>query len=239
MVPSLKILTNHNYDTDFLVTNDQVANALNKFRNHPSIIMIKNKRKTDQCFFFGPVTYDDVLKKTNNLDTAKASQQSDIPTKILKQNSDYFAGYFCGNINQCISKSMFPPDLKLANVTPVYKNKSKNSKGNYRPVSILSNISKIYERCLCDPIQVFFDSILSKYQCGFRRGCNVQHCLITLIEKWKESVDNGEAFLTLFTDLSKAFDSLSHELLIAKLDAYGFDRVNKSVYIVCRPYRSC
>ena len=120
IVPDL-IPTNHNYDTDFLATNDQVTNALNKFRNHPSIIMIKNKRKTDQCFFFGPVTYDDVLKKTNNLDTAKASQQSDIPTKILKQNSDYFAGYFCGNINHCISKSMLPPDLQLADVTPVYK----------------------------------------------------------------------------------------------------------------------
>ena len=115
--------TNHNYDTDFLVTNDQVANALNKFRNHPSIIMIKNKRKTNQCFSFGPVTYDDILKKTNNLDTAKASQQSDIPTKILKQNSDYFAGYFYRNINQCILKSMLPPDLQLADVTPVYKNK--------------------------------------------------------------------------------------------------------------------
>ena len=54
--------------------------------------MIKNKRKTDQCFSFGSVTYDDILKKkTNNLDTAKASQQSDVPTKILKQNADYFA----------------------------------------------------------------------------------------------------------------------------------------------------
>ena len=61
--------------------------------------MTKNNRKTDQYFSFGPVTYDDILKKTNNLDTAKASQQSDIPTKILKQNSDSFAGYFCGNIN--------------------------------------------------------------------------------------------------------------------------------------------
>ena len=60
-------------------------------------------------------------KKTNNLDAAKASQQSDVPTKILKQNSDYFAGCFSGNINQCIPKSMFPPDLKLADVTPVYK----------------------------------------------------------------------------------------------------------------------
>ena len=124
---------------------------------------------------------------------------------------------------------MFPPDLKLVDVTPVYKNKSKNSKDNYRPVSILPNISKIYERCLYDQIQVFFDSILSKYQCGFRRGYNAQHCLMILIVKWKKSVDNGEAFGVLFTDLSKASDCLSHKLLIAKLDAkliakYGFDK---------------
>ena len=60
---NLKIPTNHNYDTDFLATNGQVANALSKFRNHPSIIMIKSKRKTDQCFSFGPVTYDIIFKK--------------------------------------------------------------------------------------------------------------------------------------------------------------------------------
>ena len=119
---------------------------------------------------------------------------------------------------------MFPPDLKLADVTPVYKNKSKNPKDNYRPVSILSNISKIYERCLHDQIQVFFESILSKYHCGFRRGYNAQHCLMTLTEKWKKSVDNGGAFGALFTDLSKVLDCLSHEFLIAKLEADGFDK---------------
>ena len=71
-------------------------------------------------------------------------------------------------------------------------------------------------------VQVFFDSILSKYQCGFRRGYNTQHYLITLIEKWKKNVDNGGAFTAMFKDLSKAFDCLSHELLITKLDASGF-----------------
>ena len=187
IVPNLKISTDHGHDNDFIATDDQVTNAVNKFRNHSSIIMIKNKKKNDQSFSFGPVAYDDVLKIVNTLETAKASQQSDIPTKILKQNSDYFAEYFYENINQCISKSIFPSGLKLAGVTPAYKKKSKNSKHNYRPVSILSNISKIYERCIYDQIQLFFDSLLSKYQCEFRRGYNAQHCLITLIEKWKKS----------------------------------------------------
>ena len=123
-----------------------------------------------------------------------------------------------------------PSELKSADVTPAYKKKSKNSKDNYRPISILSNISKIYERCLYDQIQNFFEKILSKYQCGFRKGYNAQHCLITLIEKWKKSVDNGGSFGALMTDLSKAFVYLSHELLIAKLDAYGFD--NNSLKLI-------
>ena len=65
---------------------------------------------------------------------------------------------------------------------------------------------------------------MSKYQCGFRRGYNAQHCLIILIEKWKKSVDNGGASGALLTDLSKAFNCLPHELLIAKLDPCGFDK---------------
>ena len=123
-----------------------------------------------------------------------------------------------------------PSELKSADVTPAYKKKSKNSKDNYRPISILSNISKIYERCLYDQIQNFFENIISKYQSGFRKGYNSQYCLITLIEKWKKSVDNGGSFGALMTDLSKVFDCLSHELLIAKLDAYGFD--NKSLKLI-------
>ena len=164
------------------------------------------------------------MKNVNTLDTTKASQQSDIPVKILKQSAKYFAENFYENINQCISKSIFPSNLKLADVTLVYKKKSKNSTNNYRAVNILSNISKIYERCIYDQIQFFFDSLLSKYQCSFRRGSNAQHCLISLIEKWKKSVDSGGTIGALLTDLLKAFDCLLHELLIAKLDAYGFDK---------------
>ena len=229
IVPNLKI-TEPNVDRNFIETNDQTSNAISKFRNHPSIAKIKSKN-SDSCHFsFTEITYISVLEKIENLDIAKASQKTDIPTKILKQNSDYFAKYIFENINFCIENSEFPSDLKLADVIPIYKKNSKSLKDNYRPVSILSNISKVYEKTIYEQLQNYFENFFSKFQCGFRKGYNAQHCLINLVEKWKLSVDNGGAFGALFTDLSKAFDCLSHELLIAKLDAYGLDR--KSLKLV-------
>ena len=184
--------------------------------------MIKNKNKTQ--FSFTVVEYDDILKKVKKLNTSKATQQSDIPTKILRENDEFFARFFHENFNLCIDVDIFPSELKIADVTPAYKKKSKYSKDNYMPVSILSNISKIYERCIYDQIEKYFNDVLSKCQCGFRKGYSAQHCLMSLIEKWKESVDSGGAFGALLTDLSKAFDCLPHDLLIAKLNAYGFDK---------------
>ena len=84
-------------------------------------------------------------------------------------------------------------------------------------MNILPNISKINERCLYKKMQTYINNVLSKYQCWFRKGFHAQYCLLSTIEKWKESVDNGGTFDVLMTDLSKA-----HELLIAKLDAYDF-----------------
>ena len=91
-------------------TDDQVMNAINKFRNHPIIVM----KKDDQSFSFGPVTHDDVLKKVNTLDVAKASQQSDISTKILKQNSDYFAEYFYKKYQPLSLQINFPKRFKTS-----------------------------------------------------------------------------------------------------------------------------
>ena len=97
----------------------------------------------------------------------------------------------------------------------------KDIKRNCRPVSILPKL-KIFENRIFKQVSHFFDNILSKYQCGFSKGFNTQHCLLAMLEKWERYVDNSKTFGALLTNLSKAFDCLDHELLIAKLKAVAF-----------------
>ena len=123
-----------------------------------------------------------------------------------------------------MSSGNFPKDLKRAEVRPLYKKDGKCYKENYRPVSVLSNLSKIYERCIYDQLQEYFDNFLSDNQCGFRKGFNAQNAILHMIEKMKKARDNKLVSLAILTDLSKAFDCVHHDLLIAKLNAYGVER---------------
>ena len=110
----------------------------------------------------------------------------------------------------------FPSILKNANITPVFK---KGDKDFYRPVSILPIISKIFEKLLCKQIMIFIDPLLSKFQCCFRKDYGAQDCLLAMLENWKSAVHKGKVFGGLLTELSKAFDCSSHDLL----NAYEFN----------------
>ena len=202
--------------------NDPTLRAIMKYRNHPSVLTILDKYKNNSIFTFSHITKEEVLKEIGNLDTTKSSQDTDIPTKIIKQNSDIFASFICKSFNNMIDSSTFPAPLKLAHITPVFKKGSKNSKENYRPVSILPNISKIYEKCMYKQMFNYLGNFFSKFQYGFRQGISAQHCLLTMIGKWKKCVGKGKTFGALLTDLSKAFNCLPHDLTIAQSNAHGF-----------------
>ena len=152
----------------------------------------------------------------------KASQSSDIPTKIIKENVDIFAEFLWKSINSSIKSSTFSSCLELEDATPLHKKGKKDKKDNYRPVSILPTLSKCFEKCIFSQMPAYFDEIFSKYQYGFRKRYSSQQCLLALLEKWKAVVGKGKVFGALLTDLSKTFDCLSHELLVAKLNVYGF-----------------
>ena len=113
--------------------------------------------------------------------------------------------------------------MKLASNTPVFKENVHTSKNNYRPVSVLLAISKIFEHIICNQLSAFFEEIFSKFQCGFRKNYSTQNCLLMMLESWKEAANKNKAFGALMADLSNAFDCLSHDLLIAKLHPCGIE----------------
>ena len=113
-------------------------------------------------------------------------------------------------------------DFKNGDITAASKKLFQRSKENYQPVSVLSIISKNFQKKISKQILFFMDPVLSKYQFGFWNGFSAQNCLLAMLRKCKWFVDNGKAFGVLLTDLSKAFHCLLHELMIANLNAYRF-----------------
>ena len=226
-------LTNTSSDNDAVT----IRQAIEKYQNHPSMKVIRENIDTTNNFSFELINPESISKIINNLDTSKATQQGDIPTKIIKDNKDLFSYFISASFNNAVNKGVFPNELKQADIKPIYKKESRNEKENYRPISILPNLSKIFERCMYDQLKDHFDKLLSKYQCGFRKGFSTQHCLLAMIEKLRKSLDSGGSSAALLTDLSKAFDCLPHDLLIAKLYAYGIKKWSSNLLLSYLKYR--
>ena len=123
--------------------------------------------------------------------------------------------------------------MKYAEVTPIHKKDDKTDKENHRPISILPDLSQVYERLMYNQIYPYFQTIFSKFQCGFWKGFNTQHFLLAMVEKWHKILDGGSETGAVLTGLSKAFDCLDHNLLIAKLNAYGFDKQSINFIYSC------
>ena len=145
-----------------------------------------------------------------------------IPTSILQLAANVIEKNISESINMSIRQCIFPDKLKTADIIPCHKKDDTSNKRNYRPISLLPTISKVFEKCLFNQISNHCQNILSPYLSGFRKGYSTQYTLLEMIKNWKNCLDNSGIIGTILMDLSKAFDCLSHELLIAKMEAYGF-----------------
>ena len=190
---------------------------------HPIVVMIKSKISISQRFKFEDVDMDKMYEKIKSLDPKKGSSQ-DIPTDILIGSNDIVCKYISDIYNRDKNRNQFPLFLKTADVAPHFKDDDRTSEKNYRPVSNLLILSKLYEDNMSDQMKIYMEEYLSPYIFGYRKSYGPQPCLLSMIEMWRKALDEGKVAGAILTDLSKAFDCISHDLLIAKLHSYGFDK---------------
>ena len=145
-------------DFDPIIENVKVPSlkVILEYKKHPSILAIRTKCNRNGIFSFREVSFKEIETEISLLKLNKTSQYSDIPTKIIKENSDIFSNFICESINNSIKSSTFPSCLKHADVTPLHKKCNKSLKENYRPVSIILILSKVFERSMFKQMSRFF-----------------------------------------------------------------------------------
>ena len=199
-------------DTNIIST-DYLEEINSKYENHPSIIKIKENVGNGNQFTFKDMTSLDFENEILKLDPKKANLQNDIPTKMLIKTYDIISNYLSEYYNKAKQEHRYPTSLKMD---------EKTLAKIYRPVSLIPVVSKLFERNMYIEIICFIEKSLSPFLFGFRKGHSTQQCLIVMLEAWKKALDDNKCAGAILTDLSKAFDCLNHDLLIATLNAYGF-----------------
>ena len=207
-------------------TSDIIDDILSYYKDHESILSIKTKYPN--IFFKIPEpTEEEIFTILKTIDIKKATGLDTIPPKLVRMSANLLKTPFTNILKFYTANYDFPDLMKIARITPIYKNPKDGSrldKTCYRPVSVLTTFSKVFERFILNSMLKHTNSILSDHISAYRQGYSCHQVLLKLTENWRQHLDNNEIVGAVLMDLSKAFDCLPHELLIAKLSAYGFDK---------------
>lgn len=207
----------HEFNRYFLDSIKQLADSMNiDTMTHLDI----------QCFsnmFLAPIVAIDVSNMLKKI-TKKSSAGSDnIPCSLLAHIIDYIAEPLCKLINLSFVEGTFPSSLKKAILVPIHKKNEKELISNYRLISLLSVFSKLFELAFATQLKMYLNknNILSPCQYGFREGYSTQDAVTSLYTFLLQNIDEKKKCECLFFDMSRAFDTVNHELLLNKMCAYG------------------
>lgn len=189
----------------------------------------KNQANT---FRFSQVDPESIEKIINNLQTKNSTGHDGISTKLIKVLKTTISEPLSIVINQCLNSGIFPEKLKIAKVIPLYKKDDVNIFTNYRPISLLVAISKIFERVIFNQLYAYFQKYKLFYssQYGFRSGHSTEFACLELVDRIIQEMDRGKIPICIFLDLSKAFDTLDHTILLTKLEYYGITETAASLF---------